>query len=349
MFSKWMPAAFAVVVAALALATPALADDTQELDVMAWQTAPGKLAETEITVAVPTSVAATAKVTVYAPVGYTADLSAPAGTDLGLAYSAFSEAGTQKDLNGHVVADDPAKYASDVNAQACAPGTHAAVWTLTLGTSADAQVVHVFVDPAAGTDTSFASYVMQVCLASPDVPVAQGGANASAQLVFFDLDLLKTFTNPASTGTFTWRALVTPFVAGTSTESPGGTVEVHSIVALPQVVTLKAKYDPKRHRVTLTGRLTGGGAARPGIRIHLGASITAKGRFAEVGVAVTNKKGAFAIAGTITQTVYFAAFVAFYAGDCAADSVGSASCVLETVAPPPPSAIVKVAVPKKKK
>ena len=348
MSSKWMAAAFVAVTAAFAFTGPALAD-TQELDVRAWQNGLGAAADTEIDVIAAQSGAATAKVTVYVPAGYSATLDQAPGTQIGLAASFFSESGTTKELDGKVVADDPAKYASDPAAQACSPGTHLAAWTLSLGTGADAQQVHLFADPATGTDTSFASYVVQGCFASPDVPATDGGAPAAAKFLALLVDLPKVFSNPTGQGKYTWRALVMPYVAGTSTQSPGGVVEIHSIVSLPQTLTLVAKPDSKHHRVTFSGRLVAAGAARSGINVHIYAASKLNGSYRSFAVVKTTKNGTFSVTKPISKTTYFAASVQFYIGDCQETTIGPASCVAETLAPPPPSRVVKVVVPKAKK
>ena len=336
MTSKWMATAFVAVTAAFALAGPAFAD-TQELDVRAWENALGTTADTEIDVFATESGAATAKVTVYAPKGYTATLNQAAATQIGEAASFFSEAGSARELDGKVLADDPAKYASDPTAQACAPGTHAAAWTLSLGAGADAQQVHLFVDPATGTDADFASYVIQGCFASPDVPASAGGAPSAAKFLALFVDLPKVFSNPTGRGTYTWRALVMPYVAGTSTQSPGGTVEVHSIVALPQTLTLKSKYDAKRHRVVLSGRLLAAGTARAGAEVHLYSGPTATGRLTAFATVKTRADGTFTVTRSISKTTYFGAQVLFATTTCKESTIATASCVAESRAPPLPA------------
>jgi hypothetical protein len=342
-----MASAFVAVTAAFALAAPAFAD-TQELDVRAWQNGLGTTAETEIDVFATETGAATAKVTVYAPQGYTATLNQAAGTPIGLAESFFSEAGTLKELDGKVVADDPARFAADPTAQACAPGAHAAAWTLSLGAGVDAQQVHLFVDPATGNDATFASYVIQGCFASPDVPASAGGAPAAAKFLALRVDLPRVFSNPSGRGSYTWRALVMPYVAGTSTQSPGGAVELHSIVALPQTLTLVAKYDAKRHRVTVGGRLTSAGAGRAGTRVHLYSGTNPKGNLIAFAVVKTKKDGSFSVTRSISKTTYFGAQVLFSVQSCTGATIGPASCVQESLAPPP-LAFAKAVVPKKLK
>lgn len=78
---------------------------------------------------------APATVTIYVPQGYTIALPA-AGTKIADAFvrvviKSLSPS-TVVPVQGAVTADDPAKYAADPAAQACAPGTHAGVWVVSV-------------------------------------------------------------------------------------------------------------------------------------------------------------------------------------------------------------------------
>ena len=114
--------------------------DTQELLVVPFNTAPGAQTDTDIEVYVPPTDAATAKVSIYAPTGYGVNTSLAPGTKIGDIEGAVNikQLGTNVDVTGTLTTDDPAKYATDPNAQACAPGTHAAVWVASIGASGSA-------------------------------------------------------------------------------------------------------------------------------------------------------------------------------------------------------------------
>ncbi len=131
---------------ALAFAGQALAD-TQELTVTPFNTTPGATADTDVDVFVPTTAAATAKIAVYVPAGYVVNTALPAGSKIGAVDAELSIAGAMVEATGSINADDPARYATDPASQACAAGTHAAVWLVTLTDAGQTLSVAVFVDP----------------------------------------------------------------------------------------------------------------------------------------------------------------------------------------------------------
>jgi hypothetical protein len=131
-----------------------------------------------------------------------------------------------------------------------------------------------------------------------------------------DLDLQDVLTNPAAPTVALWRAVA-------------GDVEARSVVPLPQRIGLRAVAS--RGGVTLRGRLSAAGQARPRINVHLalapGNDLT-KAR--EVGVARTRADGSFAVSySTSARALTALAYVNTYVATCAAP------CVSETVSPPP--------------
>lgn len=323
--------------AALAVAAPALAADPSEIAVLAYQTAPGALSDTDIDLTVPNTAAATAKATVYVPAGYSATFAAP-GTTIGTVTAVLTTGSADLKGQGNVVADDPAKYLT----QGCAPGTHAAVWVLQLTVSGQALSIPVYVDPAGADVSARASYTLQACFTPP-------GAGGGLKLAEADVDLPKVFTNPASKGGYIWRALLTPYGTGDVPDATA-TVEVQSLVALPHKLTLKSRYDRKRHRVTLSGSLTAAGQARTGIHVRLLAgpkpTFTALKPYA---IATTDNKGAYTLSRPLAKTTYFFAFVSFYVfSDGCEPTIGLAPCTHETIAPPESgAAFLTVRVPKR--
>lgn len=161
-----------VLLAALVLAVPAAgrsATPPAELFVLAYDTAPGATAETDVDLSL--NVAADV-VTETVPAGYRLDLSDSPGTVVGSAIVRAPEP-----VSASLLAADPASFA----ANGCAVGRHSAVWT--------AGALTVFVDPMGNT------YRLTFC--PPE------------QTVDVDLDLQGVLNNPAVPGTTTWRAFVT--------------------------------------------------------------------------------------------------------------------------------------------
>src|SRR5581483_7581011 len=102
------------------------------------------------------------RLVVSTPAGYGVNLAHPAGTELGFGFmSTVSAAGGAESIYfGLLAVMDPAAYAASVGAQACAPGVHAAVWTLHVATldQSVAFDMPIAVDPTPG-----GGYTMAMC------------------------------------------------------------------------------------------------------------------------------------------------------------------------------------------
>ena len=53
-----------------------------------------------------------------------------------------------------------------------------------------------------------------VCLPSPDVPEAMGGAKFGAQLFAADFTIKNVFTNAGTNGDYEWAGIFTPYTPG---------------------------------------------------------------------------------------------------------------------------------------
>ena len=191
---------------------------------------------------------ATAKDTIYAPLGYGVNLSQPVGTKIGDVSARLILRGggnAEVDVTGRVVADNPANHLNDQ----CAPGQHGAVWNLNINVAGTPLTVPIYVDAVtAGPEATFASAKIQLCLAGPI------GTPAGAQLEFAFFDVNGVFTNPSSTNDRIWHATFTPYVAGQPVPNPGGTTEGQAVV--PGRVGLTMKTKSLKHGVVIvSGRL----------------------------------------------------------------------------------------------
>jgi hypothetical protein len=246
---------------------------------------------------------ATAKDTIYSPLGYGVTLSQPAGTKIGDVNATLILRGggnAQVDVEGQVVADNPANYTTQAT-QCTGVATHQAVWRLNITVAGTPLTVPLYVDTTTGAEATFASAKIQLCLAGPI------GTPAGAQLLFALFDVNGVFTNPASTADRLWRATFTPYTAGTPNPNPGGTTEGQALV--PGRVSLKLKATSLKHgRIVITGKLLVSGSPFRGATIELYVGSR------KVATARTKPNGTFTIKKRIKKKTRYRALVAFVGG-----------------------------------
>jgi len=238
----------------------------------------------------------TAKDTIYAPLGYQVNLTQPVGMKIGdvnatLVLRELGEA--QVDVEGEVIADDPAAHPSDP----CAPVLHQAVWKLNITVAGTPLTVFVYVDAiTAGPEAAFASAKIQLCLAGP-INTPRG-----AQLLFALFDVNGVFTSPSNTQDRVWRATFTPYTPGTPNPNPLGTTEGQALV--PGRVSLKlAGKSLKGGRVIISGRLLVDGQAFRGASVELYVGNK------KVATVKTNSTGRFTIRKKIKKKTRYRALV----------------------------------------
>ena len=210
-----------------------------------------------------------AKMTIFSPAGYGNTLSQAPGTTIGkaLAYvRAGALGGTILPLAGNVVVGNPADPALMASSQVCTgKTTNQAVWIL--DTSLQGQSIRI----PAYVNVVGPYVVQQICLQSPADP-----ANTfQAQLVVANYSIKGLFTNAPTRGGYQWAGDFTPYVPGTTTVNPAGTVEWRSFSGLPSSLTFK-KAKSKPSQVAFTGALTIAGLNPRGVRLHLYSSTKAQ-------------------------------------------------------------------------
>ena len=242
----------------------------------------------------------TAKDSIYAPLGYQVNLTAPPNTRIGdVTANLILRGGGNAEVlvEGAVVADTPANYAAAAM-QCTGTPTHEAVWRLDITVAGTPLQVPLYVDHTAGAEATFASAKIQLCLAGPI------GTPAGAQLLFAIFDVNGVFTNPSTTTDRLWRATFTPYTPGTPTPNPGGTTEGQAVV--PGRVSLTLTVKRLKHRVVLLqGRLLVDGAPFPGATVEL----YTPGKNAVVGKGKTNRSGRFSIRKKLKKKTRFYAQV----------------------------------------
>jgi hypothetical protein len=248
-------AAAALVVAANALANPLL-----YVDRVVGDTAFIQFAELKAD-------AAPLKVSIYSAPGYTAVASAP-GTQIGTVHADLQALAISPDAiimaDGTITTDDPTKAVYVTNQ--CSPGTHTAVWLLTVTVTGQTITVPMYIDvPPMGDPLAGSSPIrMVVCFSSPYIPAAQGGAPFGAKIINAALTLNKgTLKEPTTAGPFVWRTIVTPYTVGGATPNPAGTVEARAIVetGTPSLSITTKVVNKKKRIVRVTGVLKDGTAS----------------------------------------------------------------------------------------
>jgi hypothetical protein len=207
----------------------------------------------------------TAQLRIFSPVGYNANLTAAPGTKIGAVVArvkAKALGGALLTLAGDVLVANPADPAIQAAALQCTKTTtHTTIWVLNTSLQGQTVAIPVFVDQAGPL------VVQTVCLPSPDVPEAMGGAKFGAQLFAADFTIKNVFTNAGTNGDYEWAGIFTPYVPGTATPNPAGTLEARTLVGLPSSLTLKRVAAKTGFK--LVGQLKIAGVDPKGVKLDL--------------------------------------------------------------------------------
>lgn len=309
--------------AALALAGNALA--TQKLSVR--QTA------TSLTIKVSQAQSdrQPAKIQIYVPTGYTINASQAPGTKIGTTTGTVfaSDQNIPLPLSGDVVVVPPT-----TNAPGCDPVPHLAVWNLALSVAGQTINLPVHVDQTAGAETALGTYKLVVCLAPSDVPQGTPGRSPFGALL---LDATFTVQNvfTLSTGPSIWKAITTPYNAGTGVPNIAGTVETRSSVAAGTVTVTAKVLNKTRRTFRISGRVTQAGSGVAQVQVQL--LVSGKFRFkpptkADGSYSIALKKSGKKRTATIQARVNVAERDITSSG-CAAPSLPGVACVSATSSP----------------
>jgi hypothetical protein len=231
--------------AGLALAGPAFAKYDPYLQIEQSSYKLGAPTTVDVFIGISDDADPTARLQIYSPAGYSASLAAAPGTKIGTVLAivkAKALGGALLPLAGDVVVANPTDPAIVAAATKCTgTATHGTIWVLNTSLQGQTVAIPVFVDQKG------ALVVQTVCLPSPDVPPAQGGATFGAQLVLADFTI--------------------KYVPGTQTANPAGTVEWRTYVGLPSSLTL-AKAKTKKG-IKLVGRLSIAGLSPKAVKLGL--------------------------------------------------------------------------------
>lgn len=242
----------------------------------------------------------TAKVTIYAPLGYQLKDPPPAGTNLG-AITATAQAadlgGIVLPLTGNLVAADPAQFTGPPN-NVCVPGAHAQVWILNLTAAGQTLQVPLYVDPSTGPEATFSSFKIQVCLPPPDLPVGTPGrATFGAKLLSAEFGTSAVI--PAAAGGI-WHSLWTPYTPLAGTANAAGSVEAQAKVGSAATLALSGRKSGKK-KATLSAKLSPA-AAGTTVSFLAGRKKIASAKTNAGGIAVVSVRLAKATSFTATAT-----------------------------------------------
>jgi len=325
--------AAAATLATLALAGPALAANTGSIAVWHSPMALGASSSTTIHVSIPKSTDPLARLAIYAPSGYGATLNQAPGANIGsVTATAFSyDTQLTLPLEGTVNTDNPASHTAD----ACSPGTHAAVWILNLSVSGQTLQVPMYVDPTAGAEAALGAYKLVICLPPPDVPAGTPGRAAfGAQLLDAQFTVNNIFSTPPAGGLVRWESLFTPYNPGKGSANAVGTWESRAFVPLPVSLTLGTAYTKKARTFTVRGKLSEGGLPVSGVTVSVrsGASpakLVAERKGTTTAAGTWSVKGRFGVRPK--KPVYFKATASVKERDYTAQ--GCQSPLAPTIAP----------------
>jgi hypothetical protein len=249
----------------LAFAGPAFAKYDPSLTIEQSSYKLGAATTVDVFIAISEDADPTAKLTIFSPVGYDANLTAAPGTKIGSVVAivkAKALGGARLPLAGDVLVANPADPTIQAAATKCTgKATHSTIWVLNTSLQGQTVAIPVFVDQVGPLVTQ------QVCLPSPDVAEGSGGAKFGAQLVLADFTIKGVFRNASTTNGYEWSGIYTPYVAGTATPNAAGTVEWRTYVGLPSSLTLKKAKAKKGFK--LVGQLKVAGLNPRGIRLGL--------------------------------------------------------------------------------
>jgi hypothetical protein len=273
-----------------------------------------------------------ARVDLMIPAGYRMNLARRPGTRVGLLLGTVTSADGDSGgtfVSAPIVVDDPARYASDPVAQACASGEHAALWRMSPKILGRPFELPIAVDAVPQPDGT--AYLLHFCpLDRPSAAYPAGLALESATIDFAD-----SVSAPERAGTYRWSALVTPATPGALAPDPSATFELRAIVGLPSLLTLHARYEPRLHQAILDGLFLSGGRPQASAPIRVAATRSSGDILGTIATVTTKADGSFSLRRPIAQTTAYSAYVADRIRSCTDASTAPGGCTTETVAGSP--------------
>ena len=289
-------------------------------------------ATTVITASAAQTDDSTARVAIYLPTGATVTTGQAPGSKIGTVaaqVSALALGGALLPLAGDILIA-PAGAVPPATQAACTQGqAPTTTWLLVLQAAGQTINLPAFILPTVGAETALGQGKIVFCLAPPDIPVASGGATFGAKFLSAKLTLTGGVVSAVPAGVF--LTFWTPWQAGNGQINAAGTVASPAAVA-PGAVSVTAKRAGLG--AVVAGRVTQGGAARPGVKVAIWGGARKTG-LRKLGTATTKANGTYSLrtrTGTFFQARAAAASAAA-ASVCAAvtPGLGGVPCVNPTI------------------
>jgi hypothetical protein len=263
-------------VAALATAATALAAYTPKLS------ASSDLDGTTLALTSAATDDPTASLTLYVPADWVTNTSLIPGDQIG---TILAGSGGGAPVTGTLTAATATQTLSvggvdtpisTLAASCTGTAAHAAYWLVNVGGSQSLSVpVYVDLISPGTSQADYASFTLRLCLPPP----------TGTRITTLAMKVTGAFTPPVPAW-YIWRAVATPYAAGT-TANQAGSVEIQSFDRYPTDVSLTAKLAKGTRQATVTGRVLAGAVGVPDATVQIVAGNKA------IGKATTDKRGRF--------------------------------------------------------
>jgi hypothetical protein len=239
-------------------------------------------------------------------------------------------------LFAELVADDPAKYANDPSAQACAAGPYTAVWRFSSSAFGLSYTLPIFVGHPAGDAQRVELRFCPAPLTGADgKPVTTAPVPLDGAML-----LLSPIAAPRGRGEFTSSAYITDETLSGAPD-PATTGEARFVDPVPHALSARGRYDAKTRAAVLTGRVTELGKPQAGAAVEYFGDTS----FAPPKHVRTSAKGTFSTRVRIPSTTTFFLDVPDATVACRGSSSAPRGCLSLTVAGTN-TRLVRVAVPR---
>ena len=249
---------------------------------------------------------ATARASIYAPVGTVATLNQIPGFMVGTVKAqvvALALGDALLPLTGVITVAPPGAVAAASQAACIQSAAPTATWLMVLEAAGQKLTVPMYVITTAGAppgpynEAAFGPAKIVVCLPPPDVPVANGGATFGAKLFQAEFTVAGIFS-PVATGA--WLSIWTPYLPLVGQVNALGSVASPSGIASGSLAVKVAKSGLVTSKVS--GKVAQGGSGIGGARVQIWAGLK---RTALKKVATTSTKADGSYAFTYTRVAKF--------------------------------------------